>query len=45
MSSETPLRDIGQVFCLTPGFEAEELWIQPDLSGHFGLRLEIAGTD
>ena len=43
--SETPLRDNGQVFCLTPGFEAEELWVQPDPSGHFGLRLEIAGTE
>ena len=45
VSSETPLRDNGQVFCLTPGFEAEELWVQPDPSGHFGLRLEIAGTE
>ena len=45
VSSETPLRDNGQVFCLSPGFEAEELWVQPDPSGHFGLRLEIAETE
>lgn len=45
VSSLTPLRDNGQVFCLTPGFEAEELWVEPDLSGRFELRLEIVKTE
>ncbi len=45
VSSRTPLRDNGQVFCLTPGFEAEELWAEPDSSGRFELRLEMNRTE
>ena len=44
ISSATQLHHSGTVFALSPGFETEEFWAEPDGNGHFELRIGLSDT-